>query len=70
EPTGALDTDTGRDVLSLLQRMSRERKRTVIMVTHNSSFADIADTVIRVKNGTIKEVTKNAHPKDADEVSW
>lgn len=70
EPTGALDTDTGRDVLSLLQRMSRERKRTVIMVTHNSSFADIANTVIRVKNGTIKDVTKNAHPKDADEVSW
>lgn len=70
EPTGALDTDTGRDVLSLLQRMSREHKRTVIMVTHNSSFADIADTVIRVKNGTIKEVTKNAQPKDANEVSW
>lgn len=70
EPTGALDTDTGRDVLALLQRMSRERKRTVIMVTHNSSFADIANTVIRVKNGTIKDVTKNAHPKDANEVSW
>ncbi len=70
EPTGALDTDTGRDVLALLQRMSREKKRTVIMVTHNSFFADIADTVIRVKNGTIKEVTKNAHPKSADEVSW
>lgn len=70
EPTGALDTDTGRDVLSLLQRMSREKNRTVIMVTHNSSFADLANTVIRVKNGTIKDVTKNAHPKDADEVSW
>lgn len=70
EPTGALDTDTGRDVLTLLQRMSRERKRTVIMVTHNSFFADIADTVIRVKNGAIKDVTHNANPKDANEVSW
>ena len=70
EPTGALDTDTGRDVLALLQRMSRERKRTVIMVTHNSFFADIADTVIRVKNGTIKDITHNEQPKDANEVSW
>lgn len=70
EPTGALDTDTGRDVLALLQGMSREKKRTVIMVTHNSFFADIADTVIRVKNGTIKEVTHNDHPKDASEVFW
>ncbi len=70
EPTGALDTETGREVLCLLQRMSRDNKRTVIMVTHNSFFAEIADKVIRVKNGGIKEVTLNEHPKDADEVSW
>ncbi len=70
EPTGALDTETGREVLCLLQKMSREKKRTVIMVTHNSFFADIADKVIRVKNGGIKEITINEHPKDADEVSW
>lgn len=70
EPTGALDTETGREVLCMLQRMSREKKRTVIMVTHNSFFADIADKVIRVKNGGIKEITLNENPKDADEVSW
>ncbi|HOO27968.1 MAG TPA: ABC transporter ATP-binding protein [Lachnospiraceae bacterium] len=70
EPPGALDTETGRDVLALLQRMSREKKRTVIMVTHNSIFADLANTVIRVKNGTIKEVRKNEKPKEANEVSW
>lgn len=70
EPTGALDTDTGKEVLKLLQDMSREKKRTVVMVTHNSFFADIADTVIRVKNGTIRSIVHNEHPKNADEVNW
>lgn len=70
EPTGALDTGTGKEVLKLLQDMSREKKRTVVMVTHNSFFADIADTVIRVKNGTVESVVHNDNPKDADEVFW
>ncbi|MDD3412789.1 MAG: ABC transporter ATP-binding protein [Lachnospiraceae bacterium] len=70
EPTGALDTDTGREVLLLLQNMSREKKRTVVMVTHNSSFANIADKVIRVKNGTIQDVTVNQNPQSANEVNW
>lgn len=70
EPTGALDTDTGREVLELLQNMSREKKRTVVMVTHNSSFANIADKVIRVKNGTIQDVTINQNPQSANEVNW
>ena len=70
EPTGALDTVTGKEVLKLLQNMSREKKRTVVMVTHNSFFADIADTVIRVKNGGIQSVVHNESPKDADEITW
>lgn len=70
EPTGALDTNTGRDVLELLVSMSRVHKKTVVMVTHNSFFADIADKVIRVKNGGIESITINEHPKDAREVSW
>ena len=70
EPTGALDTGTGKEVLKLLQNMSRVDKRTVVMVTHNSFFADIADTVIRVKNGTVASIDHNDNPKDADEVYW
>ena len=50
--------------------MSREEKKTVVMVTHNSFFADIADKVIRVKNGGIESVVVNEHPKSASEVSW
>ena len=60
----------GDSVLELLVRMSREQKKTVVMVTHNSSFAEIADKVIRVKNGGIESVTINEHPKRASEVSW
>jgi len=70
EPTGALDTGTGKEVLKLLQKMSKEDKRTVVMVTHNSFFADIADTVIRVKNGAISSIVHNDNPKDAEEVNW
>ncbi len=70
EPTGALDTDTGKEVLKLLQDMSRNKRRTVVMVTHNSFFADIADTVIRVKNGGIRSIDHNDNPKDAEEVNW
>lgn len=70
EPTGALDTETGREVLTLLQNMCRQGHKTVVMVTHNSTFADIADKVIRVKNGTIQDIRINETPIDAKEVSW
>ena len=72
EPTGALDSKTGVEVLKLLKEQcdSNNGKNTVIIVTHNSLFADIADTVIRVKNGKIESVTKNEHPKKIKEVKW
>ena len=70
EPTGALDTNTGKEILKLLQAQSREDHRTVVMVTHNSLFAEIADKVIYVKNGTVMDVVLNEHPKDADEIVW
>lgn len=65
EPTGALDSKTGVEVLKLLKKQCDRNngENTVIIVTHNSLFADIADTVIRVKNGKIESVTANQNPK-------
>ena len=72
EPTGALDSKTGVEVLKLLKKQCDRNNgsNTVIIVTHNALFADIADTVIRVKNGKIESVTPNSNPKKIDEVKW
>ena len=70
EPTGALDTNTGREVLKILQDQSRVHNKTVVMVTHNSLFAEVAGKVIYVKNGTVVEVKKNESPKDAFDLDW
>jgi putative ABC transport system ATP-binding protein len=72
EPTGALDSKTGVEVLKLLKKQcdGNNGANTVIIVTHNSLFAEIADTVIRVKNGKIESVTSNENPKKIDEVKW
>mgnify|MGYP000210701005 CR=1 FL=1 len=69
EPTGALDSATGVSILKILREQARKGK-TVIIVTHNSLFADIADVVIRLKNGRIRSVTNVENPKDIDEVEW
>ena len=70
EPTGALDSETGITVLTMLHTMSRERNTTVVVVTHNSVLAEAADRVIRVKNGKIRDITENASPKAISEVNW
>lgn len=70
EPTGALDSETGVIVLELLQKLCREQKKTVILVTHNADIAKCADKVIRMKNGKIKEVRINEHPASVREVEW
>ncbi len=70
EPTGALDSETGVVVLTLLQKMSREKGKTVIIVTHNAALAQAADKVIRVKNGKIRDVTVNESPMAVSEVNW
>lgn len=72
EPTGALDSKTGVEVLKLLKKQCTRNKgkNTVIIVTHNSLFAEVADTVIRVKNGKIESVVSNENPKKIDEVKW
>ena len=72
EPTGALDSKTGVEVLKLLRKQCDENNgsNTVIIVTHNSLIADIADTVVHVKNGKIEQVAKNDSPKNIDDVKW
>ena len=70
EPTGALDSETGVVILSLLQNMSREKGHTVVIVTHNASLAEMADKVIQIKNGCIEDITLNTAPKDVREVRW
>ena len=70
EPTGALDTNTGKEVINLLQSQSKDEHRTVVIVTHNDLFAELADKVIYVKNGTVFDVVKNEQPKSVDEVEW
>ena len=72
EPTGALDSNTGVEVLKLLKKQcdANNGENTVIIVTHNSLIAEIADRVIRLKNGKIESNTVNTHPKNIDEVEW
>lgn len=72
EPTGALDSKTGVEVLKLLKKQcdGNNGQNTVIIVTHNSLFADIADTVIRVKNGKVESVIQNPTSKNIDDVKW
>lgn len=72
EPTGALDSKTGVEVLKLLKKQcdANNGENTVIIVTHNSLIAEIADRVIRLKNGKVESNEINKHPKKIDEVVW
>ncbi|MGL5172702.1 MAG: ABC transporter ATP-binding protein, partial [Olsenella sp.] len=70
EPTGALDYQTGKQVLELLQDSCRKAGHTVAIVTHNSAFTQIADRVIRVREGRAQSVETNASPLDAMTVEW
>ena len=70
EPTGALDYQTGKAILQLLQDTGRRTGMTVIIITHNGALTAMADRVIRVKNGTVASVTRNEHPQNISEIEW
>ncbi len=70
EPTGALDYNTGKQILQLLQEQSRERGMTVVIITHNSALTAMADRVIRVKSGQIQSVSCNADPTPVEKIEW
>lgn len=70
EPTGALDYNTGKAILKLLQDTCRKTNMTVVIVTHNSALCDMADRVIRVKSGRIQSVTENPSPTPVEQIEW
>ncbi|MDY3846544.1 MAG: ABC transporter ATP-binding protein [Eubacteriales bacterium] len=70
EPTGALDYATGKAVLKILYDMCKKEKMTVVIITHNSAIAAMADRVIHVKNGTVEYVSVNEAPMSAEEIEW
>lgn len=70
EPTGALDYQTGKAILQLLQDTGRKTGMTIIIITHNSALTDMADRVIQVRNGTVGSVRINEHPQDIAEIEW
>ncbi len=70
EPTGALDYNTGKAILKLLQDMSRQKGMTVIIITHNSAITAMADRVIKVKNGTVVSQQTNPAPVPVEEIEW
>lgn len=70
EPTGALDSKTGVQVLALLSKLSKDFGTTVVIITHNAMIAPLARRVIRMKNGTIESVVLNDHPASVEEIAW
>ena len=70
EPTGALDYNTGKAILKLLQDTCRQRGMTVILITHNLAIAPMADRVIKIKNGKTKEIVENPHPVSVETIEW
>lgn len=70
EPTGALDYKTGKQILSLLEQLVEEKQMTIVIVTHNSAIAPMANKVIRFKNGKVDDVTINDNPTKVSEIEW
>lgn len=70
EPTGALDSETGKLVIDLLQKLSTEQKHTVILVTHNADIAKCANRIIHMRNGKIKSIKTNETPLSVNDIEW
>ncbi|WP_312694503.1 ABC transporter ATP-binding protein [Caproiciproducens sp.] len=70
EPTGALDSGTGRIVLKLIRDIARDMEKTVVVVTHNSPIAEMADTIIHMRDGQISKIQHNEHPRPVEEIVW
>ena len=70
EPTGALDYNTGKQILQLLQDTCRKEHMTVIIITHNSALAPMADRIIRFKSGKVTDITLNENPTPISEIEW
>lgn len=70
EPTGALDYNTGKQILQLLQDTCRKENITVLLITHNSALAPMADRLIRFKSGKVTEIVRNEHPTPIIEIEW
>lgn len=70
EPTGALDYITGKSILKLLQDTCREKKMTVIVITHNSALTPMADKIIQIKNGQVDKILLNNNPTPVEQIEW
>ena len=70
EPTGALDYNTGKAILKLLQDTCRKRGMTVVLITHNSAIAPMADRVIKIKNGRVSKIVENPAPVPVESIEW
>ena len=70
EPTGALDYKTGKQILKLLQDTAKKENMTVLIITHNTAIAPMADKVIHFKNGTAESITINENPQPIEEIEW
>lgn len=70
EPTGALDYNTGKQILQLLQDTCRKENITVVVITHNSAIAPMADKIISFKNGKVSDIRLNEHPQSIESIEW
>jgi putative ABC transport system ATP-binding protein len=70
EPTGNLDSETGKRIFKLLRSLNEARQKTVVVVTHNSVIGEIAHRIVRLRDGKIAEISSNTRPKDPEELTW